>query len=364
MSPSALLLLLGTVTISDEHRDSFSLQLDARVFCASKANLDCLTEEDYAKLLSWRTLEHLLGLLPPDRRSTNVLTPTDKFLGLPGNFPKAITLAVDSHFHLDKLTANTKLSNLQDILKVLSPRKTPYVLVYAVANYCYPEHWGQLPPGPEDDRLYFSVGFHPRRADSDSDFPQLFERARLLLSHQRAVAVGEIGLDYHPSLTSRTLARQRHIFRRMVQPAFALRKPIIVHCRGYDRPDAERDCLVVLKEELPRLYPIHRHCFCGTVEDLHNWRQAFPNSIFGVCSSVCRRSYGALAKHLPLSSTMLESDAPYLPPPGVKTSTPHHLQPTAELVAAARGLSTQEVFHQTAATAVRFYRLGLAEALQ
>ena len=366
VSPSALLPLLSTFSLSDEHHDSLSLQRDARVFCGSKANLVSLTEEEYAKLLSWRTLEHLLGLLPPSRRSLHALCPTDQFLGLPGSIQyQHSTIAVDAHFHLDKLLARTKLTSFQSVLNSFSPSSTPYHLAYAIANYCYPEHWSELSAGITDDRVYWCVGFHPRRVDSDSAIPCLFDHLRLLLSHQRAVAVGEVGLDYHPSLEPRTLARQRQMFRSMLQMAFSIKKPVVIHCRGYGQPEAERDCLAIAKEELPRLYPVHRHCFCGSPGELQDWMKTFPNSIYGICATLSKNTYAAVAAQLPLTQTVLESDAPYLPPSrDVKFSTPHHLLPTAEMVAATRGLSTQEVFNQTAATAARFYRIGIAEAFR
>ncbi|ELT99210.1 hypothetical protein CAPTEDRAFT_86863, partial [Capitella teleta] len=158
--------------------------------------------------------------------------------------------------------------------------------------------------------VYLSFGFHPSRADSHSGHPPLFEQLRHFLAHERAVAVGEVGLDYRPSCSERTKERQRLIFRGMLRVALELRKPVVVHCRGFGRPEAEHDCLEIMKDELPQLFPIHRHCFTGSLADLHAWRLLFPNTVFGFTAA--SSSYPQLAAHLPLAHTVLETDAPYM----------------------------------------------------
>lgn len=365
VSPSSLFLLVDAMPFhAGEATDSDALREDARVFCRSTANWDKLTEAQYAKLLSWRTLEYLLGLLPPAKRSKEVLNPPEIFLGLPGSvaYGGPTTLAVDAHFHLDKLLARSQNPSFQS---VLDAHPAAYLLSSAVANFCYPEGWYKM-SGIDDERIFFAVGFHPRRVDADSGYPDLLARLRQLLSHQRAVAVGEVGLDYSDSTTPRNAARQRQLFRQLLQLAFSLKKPVVIHCRDHGRSTlgAEQDCLAICREQLPRLFPIHRHCFTGDLADMERWRASFPNSVFGFCATICRGNYPSLAAHLPLSATVLETDSPYLPPRGSPVSTPHHLGPSAELIATAGGYSTQEVFRQTAATAARFYRLDLPTSLQ
>ena len=83
--------------------------------------------------------------------------------------------------------------------------------------------------------VYAACGIHPEHAetgDPDALIP--------LLAHPKAVAVGEIGLDYHYDTPSREV--QMRVFRRQLALAGELGKPVIIHDR-----DAHGDILSVLR---------------------------------------------------------------------------------------------------------------------
>ena len=269
--------------------------------------------------------------------------------------------AVDSHFHLDRLLRVSRTNNFQDALAA-TLGIAPYSLRFAIANYCFPEYWSKFQGSgfdAEDKRVFRSIGFHPSRVDSHAHLEDLHSRMRLMLKDPRAVAVGEIGLDYRPHCSARTKSRQQSIFRSMLQLALELAKPVVIHCRGYGEEDAEDDCLRLMRQILPRYHKIHRHCFNGTPEQLVRWRIAFPNAIFGFTCSLSSSLYSALSPHLSLNHTVLESDAPYLVPVGAGSSfsTPLLLSRVAEVIGSELGCSVDEVLSTTGATAIRFYGL-------
>ena len=84
--------------------------------------------------------------------------------------------------------------------------------------------------------IYAAVGVHPSNVQelTERDYEWLEEK----LAAPKAVAVGEIGLDYYWDKEPEVQARQRESFSRQLQLAKKLDKPVIIHSR-----DAAKDTL-------------------------------------------------------------------------------------------------------------------------
>src|SRR5581483_8924801 len=78
------------------------------------------------------------------------------------------------------------------------------------------------------DAVSAVVGYHPHEAGEDNDLDALRE----LLRHPKAVAVGEIGLDYYRDYAPRD--RQHALFEAQLEIARETRKPVVVHTRAAD----------------------------------------------------------------------------------------------------------------------------------
>ena len=90
------------------------------------------------------------------------------------------------------------------------------------------------------DHVYAAVGLHPENCGGCGDAE--VEMIRRLAAHPKAVAIGEIGLDYHwDSNPPREF--QQDIFRRQLALAVELDLPVIVHDR-----DAHGDSLAIIEE--------------------------------------------------------------------------------------------------------------------
>ena len=346
--------LLPREPMPDERR---AMGLYASAFASPSAGLP---PGRTSELLSCHALGGLCARLsgPVKARLPGLLSVPCGFLGLPSI---ETPFAVDSHFHLDKLLSVSGTSSFQDALAA-TPGIAPYSLRFAIANYCFPEYWSKFQGsgfGAEDTRVFRSIGFHPSRVDSHAHLEDLHGSMRRMLSDPRAVAVGEIGLDYHPRSSARTRSRQRSLFRTLLELALELEKPVVIHCRGYGQDEAEEDCIQLLGEILPRYWKIHRHCFTGTPEQLVRWRCTFPNTVFGFTCLLTSQQYAVLSPHLSLNHTVLESDAPYLVPAGAGShfSSPFLLSRVAGVIASELGCSITEVLSTTGATATRFYGL-------
>ena len=89
------------------------------------------------------------------------------------------------------------------------------------------------------DFIYAAVGVHPNEVGEmqDEDLETLADMAK----HEKVVAIGEIGLDYHYDEPGRDV--QKLWFEKQLRLAQALNMPFIVHDR-----DAHQDTLELLKK--------------------------------------------------------------------------------------------------------------------
>ena len=94
------------------------------------------------------------------------------------------------------------------------------------------------------DFIYAAVGVHPNEVGEmqDEDLETLADMAK----HEKVVAIGEIGLDYHYDEPGRDV--QKLWFEKQLRLAQALNMPFIVHDR-----DAHQDTLELLKKVIARI---------------------------------------------------------------------------------------------------------------
>lgn len=209
----------------------------------------------------------------------------------------------------------------------------------------------KLPPGT----AYFTAGVHPHYA-SELDAAGLV-LLRKLLSHPNAVAVGETGLDYNRDLSPRSV--QRAAFEAQVDLACAAHKPLFLHER-----EAADDLLTILdnfKDRLPRCVV---HCFTGSEAVATKYvERGFYIGITGWVGQKNRNQDLLRAlQAIPPERTMLETDAPYLTPPGYVPSVAGRNEPAAmsrvaELLAVARGVPVEQVRADAYAASMLFFGL-------
>ena len=183
--------------------------------------------------------------------------------------------------------------------------------------------------------VYASVGVHPHDAKEmdDSSISEL----RGLLRAPKALAVGEIGLDYHYTLSEVEIQKQR--FREQLELARETRLPVIVHER-----EAFADVMEILSDftDLRGVF----HCFSGDKEAAgHVLDMGWMLSFTGVLTFKKAFDSRAAAAYVPLERLMLETDAPYLSPEPVrgKRNDSKNLIYTAQRLADERGISVEEL---------------------
>jgi TatD DNase family protein len=194
--------------------------------------------------------------------------------------------------------------------------------------------------------VYTACGIHPHEASGVRG--QELGELRALLAHEKCVAAGEIGLDYHYDFSPREA--QRDLFRRQLELALELGMPVVVHDR-----EAHEDTLKILQEYARPLTPASSpltpvrgvvHCFSGSLEFA---REILALGLYiGLGGAVTFRNAKKpleVAANIPLKRLLLETDAPYMAPePHLgKRCDSAHIAYTAQKIAGLRGMGAQEL---------------------
>ena len=198
------------------------------------------------------------------------------------------------------------------------------------------------------DFIYAAVGIHPHEAEKakDSDLDEI----RRLLKNRKAVAVGEIGLDYHYDFSPREL--QRAYFEKQIILANELDMPIIVHDR-----EAHEDTLELLRKYKPKGV---LHCFSGSVESA---KEIISLGMYiglgGAVTFKNARKPLEVAEFVPLDRLLLETDAPYMTPvPFRGKRNDSSLIPYAAIkIAEVKGIDPQSVIDAANENGKRLFKI-------
>ena len=201
------------------------------------------------------------------------------------------------------------------------------------------------------ERVYCALGVHPHEADSvNSDF---IEKLKNLFDFKKAIAVGEIGLDYHYDLSKRE--NQIDIFEKQIKLALAINKPIIVHDR-----EAHKDTLDLLKKYKPKGVI---HCFSGSVETAREIiNLGMYIGIGGAVTFKNAKKIVDVVKQTPLNRILLETDAPYMTPVpyrGTRCNSEHILF-TAQKISEIKCIDTNKILEDSTENACNLFSIDLS----
>ncbi len=202
------------------------------------------------------------------------------------------------------------------------------------------------------DFFYFSAGVHP------DDSKELDEKGMALLeeycSHEKAVAVGEIGLDYYWDATERSVQKDRFA----VQMDLARRKklPVIIHSR-----EAGSDTLDVMKAERAGDIGGVMHCYSYDRDMARAYLDM--DFYFGIGGVVTFKNAGELkevVKLLPMDRIVLETDCPYLAPVPFrgKRNSSLYIRYVIDEIAAVRGMDRAAVEEAAWENSHKLYRIN------
>ena len=188
------------------------------------------------------------------------------------------------------------------------------------------------------DFMYSSVGIHPHYAHSFSD--ESAKKIKTIAKHERFVAIGEIGLDFHYMQSSRE--NQINVFRKQIEIALETNLPIIIHVRDAFREAYDICASYSKKEKLRGVI----HCFTGT-EEHAKWflDLGFYISFSGIITFKKTDELKKACLQTPLDRILIETDSPYLAPVPFrgKRNEPALVKYVAEEVARIKNTSFQEI---------------------
>ena len=217
---------------------------------------------------------------------------------------------------------------------------------------------------------YAAVGIHPDHASTYTDAD--IEEIRKLAAHPKAVAIGEIGLDFYYGTDDRE--EQQELFRKQIRLANELRMPIMIHSR-----DAHQLTMDILKEEgafsderkswfSPRLVDgkevpdarVQMHCFSGSPElALEYVKLGATMSLGGPVTFKNGKKAAEVVRQLPVWYLMSETDAPYMAPEplrGRPNKSPY-IEHIVRRMAILKGLDYEEIAGILTENGKRFFNI-------
>ncbi|NLK22052.1 MAG: TatD family hydrolase [Epulopiscium sp.] len=204
----------------------------------------------------------------------------------------------ESHAHYDDKAFD---EDREELLEKLPIEGIDYVIQVA-ANVSSSKAGIEL--AKRYEYIYCSIGVHPHDVKelNEDNFKQL----KGLSKEYKVVAIGEIGLDYHYDNSPRDL--QRHWFERQLNWAKEIELPVIIHSR-----EASYETFDIISKVKPRKGVIH--CYSGSVEMAKEYvKKGFYIGIGGTTTFKNAKKVIEVIKEIPLSSILIETDAPYLSP--------------------------------------------------
>ncbi len=208
-------------------------------------------------------------------------------------------------------------------------------------------------------QVWFTSGVHPH--DSKDFTPEIFAKVRSLATHERCVAVGELGLDYHYDLSDRPT--QHKALEAQLAFSAELGKPVVVHSR-----ESDDDTVRFLTEHSraflarhPNRAPGVIHCFTGTRKLAEETLAlGYYISFSGILTFKTAEDLRQVCKDVvPLDRLLVETDSPFLAPIPYrgKKNQPAHTRVVAEKVAELKGLPLQELARLTLSNTEKLFAL-------
>jgi len=252
-----------------------------------------------------------------------------------------VTRYIDTHIHLDQLAEPSLL------LKEAEKVGVGAWVVPAIA----PQQWpGVMAAAALHERVYVAPGIHPQAAGQFQK--SHLDELRQLLTRDKAVAIGEVGLDRQVEVPWQ---KQEELFIEMIRLAREMDKPLLIHARR----STERILELLHKEGGHRAGGIF-HAFSGSLETAQRIiDKGFLLGVGGVITLQSARRLPEVVRTVPAEALVLETDAPDMTPEPHRgqPNRPAYLDLIARQVAALRGWSLAETAQRTTANACRALRL-------
>jgi TatD DNase family protein len=198
--------------------------------------------------------------------------------------------------------------------------------------------------------VFAALGIHPHQAGGP-DADRVGELSELL-RHERAVAVGETGLDFYRDWAPHDA--QRDLFESQLELAHELGKPVVVHNR-----DADSETAAVLAGFAGTVV---LHCFSSPKLLEAALERDYYVSFAGNVTFAKAEELRDAARQVPPERILAETDSPYLAPVPRRgrPNEPANVVHTVAALAEVRGEDTAELAARIDANATAAFSLPVA----
>lgn len=200
--------------------------------------------------------------------------------------------------------------------------------------------------------IYAAMGYHPEAA-GDERKGDLDVIAELLEKEEKAVAIGEIGLDYHYE-DGAPRETQIDLFERQLAMSKDLDLPVVVHDR-----DAHMDILELLRKYKPKGVV---HCFSGSVEMAEEiLKLGMYIGLGGAVTFKNAKKPVAVADAVPINRIVLETDCPYMAPVPYRGKRNYsvYIPAVAQVIGGIKGIDAQEILDITLENGKKLFEIDL-----
>lgn len=202
--------------------------------------------------------------------------------------------------------------------------------------------------------VYGAIGVHPD--DADQMTQETLDKIRTLLQHEKAVAVGEIGLDYYWHKEKEEHLIQQNMFCAQMEIAREEKLPFMIHSR-----EAAEDTLNIVREYMKGgMYGGIIHCFSYSKEIAREYlNMGLSLGIGGVVTFQNARKLREVVEYAPMEQIVLETDSPYLAPVPFrgKRNSSRNLPYVVNRIAELKGITPEEVIEITEKNARKLLNL-------
>jgi len=203
----------------------------------------------------------------------------------------------------------------------------------------------------QNDGLYAALGLHPMFLANHNEFDLLQLETLIKENHQGVIAVGEIGLDYFlPELDK---DRQQALFEAQLALAQSSDLPVILHVRK------AHDQVLSTLRRMPVCGGIV-HAFSGSLQQANQYiNLGFKLGFGGTLTYERANKIRRLASELPLTSLVLETDAPDMPLAAYtgERNSPEYIAEILSELATIRGQAPALIAKQTTENVKQVFRI-------
>ncbi|WP_292466688.1 TatD family hydrolase [Methanolobus sp.] len=205
---------------------------------------------------------------------------------------------IDSHCHLDFPKFN------KDRHETIERARKCGVVQMINSGIDYKTNVDSLELAKKYDFVHATLGLSPQMVPDASE-----EKIKQILSQmerniEKAVGIGEAGLDFYYCTTDTGRKKQEAVFRQVIEIADNYNKTLVIHGRNGE------DLALEMTKDLNRVV---FHCYGGSLETMKNIVDA--GHYVSVPTLVCfSEHHKSIAQNLPLENMLIETDSPYLSP--------------------------------------------------